>query len=185
MLRVNGGTPLFIQKFFQSPKQVGSLFPSSISLAKKMTTPLCWDHIDIAAELGAGTGVITKEIIRNLKPGSELYIFEKDEEMRKKLTFQFSRNTVCEDARYILSSIEKEEETLDAIFSGLPFANFTRNLQREIVEEVYRSLRPGGVFVAFQYSTQMKKTFQEFFHTVEIAFVPKNFPPAFVYTCEK
>ncbi|MET3729201.1 phospholipid N-methyltransferase [Fictibacillus halophilus] len=182
---MDGGTPLFIQKFFQSPKQVGSLFPSSLSLAKKMTTPLCWDHIDIAAELGAGTGVITKEIVRNLKPDSELYIFEKDEEMRKKLRFHFSRNTVCEDARHILTSIGKEEGTLDAIFSGLPFANFTRELQTEIVEEIYRSLRPGGVLVAFQYSTQMKRTFKEIFRTVEIAFVPKNFPPAFVYTCEK
>ncbi|WP_233096547.1 class I SAM-dependent methyltransferase [Fictibacillus halophilus] len=150
-----------------------------------MTTPLCWDHIDIAAELGAGTGVITKEIVRNLKPDSELYIFEKDEEMRKKLRFHFSRNTVCEDARHILTSIGKEEGTLDAIFSGLPFANFTRELQTEIVEEIYRSLRPGGVLVAFQYSTQMKRTFKEIFRTVEIAFVPKNFPPAFVYTCEK
>ncbi|WP_322741882.1 class I SAM-dependent methyltransferase [Fictibacillus phosphorivorans] len=182
---MDGGTPLFIQKFFQSPKQVGSLFPSSLSLAKKMTTQLCWDHIDIAAELGAGTGVITKEIVRNLKPDSEFYIFEKEEEMRKKLTLHFNNHTVCEDARHILISSGKEEATMDAIFSGLPFANFTRSLQREIVEEVYRALRPGGVFVAFQYSTQMKRTFQEVFRTVEIAFVPKNFPPAFVYTCEK
>ncbi|MFD2993498.1 class I SAM-dependent methyltransferase [Fictibacillus nanhaiensis] len=182
---MEGGTPLFIQKFFQSPKQVGSLFPSSLSLAKKMTTQLCWDHIDIAAELGAGTGVITKQILRNMKSNSELYIFEKDDEMRKKLKLYFPESTVCEDARHILTSSGKEEESLDAIFSGLPFANFTRDLQREIVEEVYRALRPGGVFVAFQYSTQMKRTFLEVFRTVEIAFVPKNFPPAFVYTCEK
>ncbi len=106
MLRVDGGTPLFIQKFFQSPKQVGSLFPSSLSLAKKMTTPLCWDHIDIAAELGAGTGVITKEIVRNLKPDSELYIFEKDEEMRKKM----KENAKKAAKKYRWSSIIKDIE---------------------------------------------------------------------------
>ena len=182
---MEGGTSLFIQKFIQSPMQIGSLFPSSVALAKKMTVDLSWENINEAAELGAGTGVITSEIIRTMKPETKLHVFEKDHEMRKKLKVQYPNTFVHEDAREIIKSIGNREGSLDAIFSGLPFANFHRNIRVEIVEEVYLALRPGGVFVAFQYSTQMKKTFQQYFRTVEVSFVPKNFPPAFVYICEK
>lgn len=182
---MEGGTSLFIQKFIQSPMQIGSLFPSSVALAKKMTADLSWENINEAAELGAGTGVITSEIIRSMKPETKLHVFEKDHEMRKKLKEQYPNTFVHEDAREIIKSIGNREGSLDAIFSGLPFANFHRNIRVEIVEEVYLALRPGGVFVAFQYSTQMKKTFHQYFRTVEVSFVPKNFPPAFVYICEK
>ncbi|MFG6494558.1 methyltransferase domain-containing protein [Fictibacillus sp. UD] len=150
-----------------------------------MTDSLSWENINEAAELGAGTGVITKEIIRSMQPGTKLHVFEKDEEMRRKLHSHLPEISVYEDARDILRSINKSEGTLDAVFSGLPFANFTSNMRLEIVDEVYRSLRPGGVLIAFQYTTQMKKTFQHYFKTVDISFVPKNFPPAFVYICEK
>ncbi|KZE69328.1 hypothetical protein AWM68_03420 [Fictibacillus phosphorivorans] len=182
---MEGGSSLFIQKFIQSPMQIGSLFPSSVSLAKKMTDNISWENISEAAELGAGTGVITKEIIRSMQPGTNLHVFEKDEEMREKLQSQLPEILVYEDAREILRSINKCEGELDAVFSGLPFTNFHKSTRLEIVEEVYRSLRPGGILVAFQYTTQMKKTFQRYFKTVDISFVIKNFPPAFVYICEK
>ncbi|MBY6036545.1 methyltransferase domain-containing protein [Fictibacillus nanhaiensis] len=183
---MEGGTALFIQKFIQSPLQVGSLFPSSAALARKMTASLAWQNIELAAELGAGTGVITNEIMRCMEPGTKLHVFEKDLEMRKRLQKKYGPSAdYHEDACEILKSIGKEEGALDVVLSGLPFANFDKSLQAQLVTEIYRSLRPGGVLVAFQYSTQMKKTFQATFTEVEISFEPRNFPPAFVYTCIK
>ncbi|WNB90826.1 methyltransferase domain-containing protein [Bacillus sp. NEB1478] len=177
------GTGVFIQKFIQSPLQVGSLFPSSKTLAKKMTSIVNWNNIREVAELGAGTGVITKEIVNSMAADTSLYIFEKDIEMREGLQLEFPQCFVHEDASRMTDNIQ--EGTLDAVFSGLPFANFNQTVRKQIVEEAYRALRPGGVMVAFQYSTQMKSTFQSYFKEIEISFVPKNFPPAFVYLCEK
>jgi phospholipid N-methyltransferase len=182
---LEGGTALFIQKFIQSPLQVGSLFPSSAALAKKMTSNLNWGNIRTAAELGAGTGVITHEIFKNMHAGSHLHVFEKDTQMRCGLQLKYPQAIYHEDAFDLLKSIGKGEGSLDAVFSGLPFSNFNKNLRSQIVQEVHRSLREGGILVAFQYSTQMKKTFQMYFKQVDITFVPKNFPPAFVYICEK
>ncbi|MFD1357058.1 class I SAM-dependent methyltransferase [Fictibacillus halophilus] len=182
---MEGGTSLFIQKFIQSPLQIGSLFPSSAALAEKMTSNLNWENITKVAELGAGTGVITSSIVKNMLPGTKLHVFEKDSEMRKGLQMKFPEASFYEDACEIIKSIEDSEGTLDAVFSGLPFSNFNKSIRTKIVEEIYRSLRPGGILVAFQYSTQMKKTFQASFKGVDISFVPKNFPPAFVYICEK
>lgn len=182
---MEGGTSLFIQKFIQSPLQIGSLFPSSAALAEKMTSNLNWENINQAAELGAGTGVITRSIVKNMLPGTKLHVFEKDSEMRKGLQVKFPEAFYYEDACEIIKSLGNSEGTLDAVFSGLPFANFNKNLRTKIVDEVYRSLRPGGILVAFQYTTQMKRIFQASFKEVDISFVPKNFPPAFVYICEK
>jgi phospholipid N-methyltransferase len=182
---MEGGTSLFIQKFIQSPLQIGSLFPSSVTLAEKMTTNLNWENINEAAELGAGTGVITRSIVEKMHPGTALHVFEKDMEMRKGLQVKFPNVSFHEDACEMIKNIGNREGVLDAVFSGLPFSNFHKNVQKKIVEEVYQSLRPGGILVAFQYTTQMKKTFQAYFKSVEISFVPKNFPPAFVYICEK
>jgi len=50
---------------------------------------------------------------------------------------------------------------------------------------VYHSLKPGGLFIAFQYSQQMKKLLGEHFSIEKIEFVPLNIPPAFVYVCRK
>lgn len=182
---MEGGTSLFIQKFIQSPLQIGSLFPSSVALAEKMTTNLNWENISEAAELGAGTGVITRSIVRNMLPGTKLHVFEKDNEMRNGLQLKFPNVSYYEDACEIIKNIGNRKGTLDAVFSGLPFTNFNKSLRTKIVEEVYHSLRPGGILVAFQYTTQMKKAFQTCFKEVDISFVPKNFPPAFVYICEK
>ncbi len=74
---------------------------------------------------------------------------------------------------------------LDCIISGLPFFNFTKEMRENLLNQIVEALKPGGIFIAFQYSLQMKKTFAEELIIEKIEFVPFNFPPAFVYVCRK
>jgi len=76
-------------------------------------------------------------------------------------------------------------EQLDCIFSGLPFFNFESELRKTLVAQIVQALKPGGLFIAFQYSLQMKKILSEHFIIETIPFVPLNIPPAFVYVCRK
>jgi phospholipid N-methyltransferase len=76
-------------------------------------------------------------------------------------------------------------QQLDCILSGLPFFNFSQNLRDHLMDEIYQSLKPNGLFIAFQYSMQMKKQFAQYFAIEKIDFVPLNIPPAFVYVCRK
>lgn len=71
----------------------------------------------------------------------------------------------------------------DAIISGLPFANFPAELRTGILDEVQSALAPGGLFITFQYSLQLKAELQTRFQRVETTFTPLNIPPAFIYTC--
>jgi phospholipid N-methyltransferase len=74
---------------------------------------------------------------------------------------------------------------VDCILSGLPFTNFSQSLRDRILDGVLEALKPGGLFIAFQYSPHMKNQLSRRFAKVELSFVPLNIPPAFVYYCHK
>lgn len=177
---------LFFQKFLLSPKEVGSIIPSSRFLTRQMIQPLKWDEIRSIAELGAGTGVFTRSIYNRKKPECQALIFEQDRDMRKRLAVKYPDMEFCGDAQELTDELQKRGiSELDAVVSGLPFANFKPELRDCILSEVVQSLKPGGMFVTFQYSLQMRKHLQAYFSKVEIRFVPLNVPSAFVYVCHK
>ncbi|WNS43116.1 methyltransferase domain-containing protein [Paenibacillus sp. MMS20-IR301] len=170
----------------KSPKNVGSITPSSRFLAKKMIRQVDWNDITAVAELGSGTGPITRYIGANVKPEAKVFLFEMDHVMRKKLRLAYPEFSCHANAVRMKDTIHKNKVAqLDCIFSGLPFFNFERGLRDALIEQIVSSLKPGGLFVAFQYSLQMKKQLAEHFIIEDIKFVPLNVPPAFVYVCRK
>ncbi|WP_042196048.1 class I SAM-dependent methyltransferase [Paenibacillus camerounensis] len=177
---------LFLQRFMKSPKNVGSVAPSSRFLAKKMVNQVDWDEVKAAAELGSGTGPITRYIQSNVNPNANVFLFETDPVMRKKLRMHYPRFTCHANATRLVHTIhQKNIIHLDCIFSGLPFFNFERELRDTLVDQIVHALKPGGMFIAFQYSLQMKKQLSEHFIIEDIKYVPLNMPPAFVYVCRK
>ncbi|WP_044482118.1 class I SAM-dependent methyltransferase [Paenibacillus antibioticophila] len=177
---------LFLQRFMKSPKNVGSVVPSSRFLAKKMVKQVDWNNIKAVAELGAGTGPITRYIQSNVNRDANVFLFEMDHVMRKKLRLNYPEFSSHANATHLENTInQKNIIYLDCIFSGLPFFNFERELRDTLVDQIVKSLKPGGMFIAFQYSLQMKKQLSEHFIIEDIKYVPLNVPPAFVYVCRK
>lgn len=177
---------MFFYNFLQAPGQVGSITPSSHALAKQMMKPIEWENAHTIVELGAGTGIFTKWIHELKRPDTTFLSFEKENSMRNRLEQLFPDVLFHEDAVELMSVLrEAGLGKADGIISGLPFANFPQKLRDEIMEQVYAALKPGGVFVAFQYSLQMKKQLQSVFSDVSVRLVPFNLPPAFVYVCRK
>jgi len=176
----------FLNKFILEPRKIGSITPSSSFLTSAMLANLPWEHMETIVELGAGTGVFTHFIAEHKKASCQVLVIERDFAMRKLLRIAhptFHYGAKAERLDWLLH--RHNLPPADCIISGLPFAAFSKPLRREIVAAVHRSLKPGGIFVAFQYSLQMKKTLKSYFHKVHIDFVSLNMPPAFVYYCEK
>lgn len=176
----------FLYKFFLEPGKIGSITPSSSFLTSAMLADLPWDRMETIVELGAGTGVFTHFIAEHKKESGQVLVIERDFVMCKLLRIAhptFHYGAKAERLDWLLHW--HNLPPADCIISGLPFAAFSKPLRHEIVAAVYRSLKPGGIFVAFQYSLQMRKTLHNYFHKVSIDFVPLNMPPAFVYYCEK
>jgi phospholipid N-methyltransferase len=177
---------LFLYKFLRSPKQIGSVTPSSKFLARKMVDSVVWNHVDNIAELGAGTGSITKYIHEAKQIRTHVLLFEKDPFLRRELGKVYSDFSCYADACQLQIAMRNEGiEQLDCILSGLPFSNFSQDKRNKIMEQVLLSLKPGGFFIAFQYSQQMKRQLSRNFDIEEVKFVLLNFPPAFVYVCRK
>jgi len=186
MMRAIQEKLLFLYKFTRAPKQIGSVTPSSMFLAKKMIEQLDWSVAGNVAELGAGTGAITKFFDSARYPQTNIMLFEQDAFLREQLERRFPDYPCYADACKIDQALRKEGiEHLDCIFSGLPFFNFPQQLRDQLMAQIFLSLKPGGLFVAFQYSQQMRKQLEQQFDILHVHYVPLNIPPAFVYVCRK
>jgi phospholipid N-methyltransferase len=181
-----GERGLFLNKFLHSPLTVGSVTPSSKFLTNKMMKPIEWERVAAMAELGAGTGVFTRAIHQRCRPETQVIVFEHDADMQAHLKTTFPtfhhRSNALELGRAVL---ELGLSGLDCIVSGLPFGAFSQDLRSRFMDRIVHALKPGGIFIQFQYSLQMLPELRRRFADVQVGFVPLNFPPAFVYVCRK
>lgn len=176
----------FLKKFLNSPSSIGSVAPSSPALVASMMAPIDWQQDRVIVELGAGTGVITQAIDDNRADGSVFISFEKDEQMHADLKLRFPDIVIGHDAFRLSELLHLHGlHQVDCVVSGLPFANFDRYDQYDLITTIHDVLRPGGLFIAFQYSLQLQTYLKTVFADVDSRFVVRNIPPAFVYVCRK
>lgn len=174
----------FIHKFVQSPRAIGSITPSSRFLAHAMLKPIPWEQTKSVVELGAGTGVFTRELYKRVSSSTQTLIFEQDDDLRTDLQKQIPEFIYLKKAEGLQQALQRHQiHNVDAIISGLPFANFPRPLAHNILDQVQESLAPSGSFITYQYSLQLRKELKKRFRKVQISFVPWNIPPTFVYIC--
>ena len=176
----------FLKKFFNSPSSIGSIVPSSPALVASIMAEVEWEDAKVIVELGAGTGVVTRAINSRRATGSVFISFEKDEQMLHDLKRRLNDVIMRQDAFHVQDELVGLGYLhADCIISCLPFANFDRNQQSQLLESIYKALRPGGMFIAFQYSLQLQAQLESVYEEVGCQFVMRNIPPAFVYVCRK
>ncbi|WP_034681390.1 class I SAM-dependent methyltransferase [Caldalkalibacillus mannanilyticus] len=176
----------FLQGFLRSPLEVGSVIPSSKFMVNKVINCISQEKPQTIVELGAGTGVLTRELVKHCKDKDTLIVFEKDEQMRRNLTREFSGISLYADALDLDNVLEQlGTNQVDCIISGLPFTLFPNAKKEELFEKIYSRLKNNGCFVMYQYTTQLKHRLREMFDDVKIHLVWLNLPPTFVYVCKK
>ncbi len=177
---------IFLGKFLQAPMKIGSVTPSSPWLVEAMLAPIPWGSTHAIVELGAGTGIITREILRQLPQGGKAFLFEQDADLRATLLRAHPEVTVAAYAEQLHPVItDAGIEYVDCVVSGLPFTTLPEQTRKAILAGVLQALKPGGLFIAFQYSLHMRERFRTQFEEVKLKYVPLNIPPAFVYACRK
>ena len=184
-LRLSEGV-VFLRRFVGAPRQVGSVTPSSPYLTRAMLDKIDWNRANAVAELGAGTGVFTRAIVRKMKDPKKLLVFEIDQELKSMIEAEIEGLSVNGDACELPGIMEKMGiSQLDYVVSSLPFAVIPPRMTASILDAVDFCLKPGGKLIAYQYSKHMKPYFEKRFDDVRISFVLRNVPPAFVYECTK
>ncbi|KAF6679853.1 methyltransferase domain-containing protein [Pantoea sp. EKM21T] len=169
----------FVHQFIRNPRKMGSITPSSEALCRTMITSVEWPEKLRIAELGAGDGVLTRQILAQMSPDATLDAFEISSTLADKLNaLNDPRMTVR------ICSAEYLSGEYDVIFSGLPLLSLPTELREAILRAVYNALGPNGVFVQFQYTSLTQPDLSRYF-TWERQRVLKNVPPAWVYRCTR
>lgn len=179
----------FLKQFFKDRKVVGAVSPSTKFLGEKMLASIDFDKARNMVELGPGTGVFTDIIIQRMHRDAKLLVLELNDDFFHKLSERIDdpRVQVIHDSAENISKYlpEAQQENQDAVISSLPLMVFSAPLRKAVVDASYKSLKPTGKYVQFQYSLQSKKFLESIYKNVKVTFTIKNFPPAFVYSCRK
>lgn len=166
---------LFLKQIVKNPRQVGALSQSSPSLSRRIAEGI--GSCKRIIELGAGTGVVTKEILKLLPPDGRLTSFEINPVLCECLD-------QIKDDRFTLVNgdalhCEQHDPECDCLVSELPLALFEADFVNQIIDIGVRI----GRYVQLQYVPLMTRQLKGRFNDVRIKFVPVNMPPACVYVC--
>lgn len=134
-------------------------------------------------ELGPGTGVFTREILKRCRPNTKILLVEVEELYTKILREQFGASVIIERASaHLLDSILAKHriEKVSLIISSLPFS-----LPESIIGRLFASIDThtgqGTMFRFFTYNPPLMKRAYQGLPVRKISFVPFNFPPMWVY----
>lgn len=149
----------FFREFRQQYRNTGSILPSSRWLARALTAEIRKaPGPKRILEVGPGTGPVTAEILRRLRPGDRLDIVEINERFVAVLGQRFEKEPLFRSRRgqvRLLHAPLQEvpgEAAYDFLVSGLPLNNFPVFLVRAVFQAYQRLLKPGGVLSYFEYA---------------------------------
>lgn len=179
----------FLQGFLKRPKEVGSIIPSSRFLMQRVVRSANADEAKLIVELGPGTGVVTRTILRSMQPDARLLAIE----INPRFIELIGRTLRDERLHLHLGGAQDIEQVLqerglprpDVILSGIPFSTMDRELALSILRAVHAVLAPGGRFVAYQFRDRVEVLGREVFGQASVQTELLNVPPMRVYRWEK
>ena len=184
-----GGKNTFLKAFLKNPRQVGALNQTSSFVAKEITKSIDFEKARCLVEFGAGTGNITRKIVKKMHPECVLFCFEIDPSLAKAMEKNISdpRVKIIPDSAENLGKYLEEAniETTDYIISTIPLATLPYRAVKELLSLSFQYLAEGGKFIQVQYSLLNRKHLRMLYYEIGINFVLLNFPPAFIYVCVK
>ncbi|CDX16645.1 conserved hypothetical protein [Mesorhizobium plurifarium] len=175
----------FLKAWTLAPFRMGSVAPSSPSLAALMTREI-GPNTGPVLELGPGTGPFTRALLRRGVRENDLTLVESDPDFAALLARRFPSARIVEmDAVGLRHLPLFDGPVVGAVVSGLPFRLISPRKSSAILEGVFASLRPGEALYQFTYGRRCP--FDQAvldrldLEAVRIGGTLRNFPPATVY----
>lgn len=148
----------FYRQFRGQYFTTGSILPSSRALGRALVRPFTRQIPPRKIlEVGPGTGAVTSEILRQLRPADHLDIVEINPDFVALLERRFTEEPHFQrrahQVRLIHAPLQMVEGAgvYDFLISGLPLNNFPIALVREIFVAYRRLLKPEGTLSYFEY----------------------------------
>jgi phospholipid N-methyltransferase len=139
-------------------------------------------------QFGIGTGCITRELLKRLRPDARLISIEINEVFVRDCcrihdSRLIVRHACASELRRLLDELGIDR--IDDVVSSLPLAIMDDDLVERIIEASESCLEPHGLFLQYQYSLRQRSVLERCFgvNNVRIGFALVNLPPAFIYEC--
>lgn len=180
---------LFFKRFLQRPFQIASIVPSSKAMVERVASKIDFNRAQVLAEYGPGEGVHSREMARRMQPDAKLLLFEIDETFARDLERQFADDprvhVIHANAAQILAELAKRGiDKCDYIISGIPFSILDLEKKRALLQQTHDALNPGGAFVIYQVTNELRQHATEF-ASAESEYFLQNIPPMFITVFRK
>ena len=174
----------FLSSMILDFKNVGAMLPSSRYLAERMarTVAAVAEDGDMVFELGPGTGVISKEILRTLNRRNISYTaIERNGKFVEILTNKFPNQRIIHGNAKDIHSYFEEFTGKVQIVSSLPLNSMDRIDVKLIIDACFEVLEFSGGYM-FQYSYFRQNPIRHrLVDTAVVCTVYRNFPPATIW----
>lgn len=184
-----GGRLSFLRQFLRNPRELGSITPSSRFLTRAIVEEIDFPRARRIVELGPGTGVFTREVLRHLDPGGALVALDTSADFVALLRRELPDPrlvAVQASAEQIGSQVtDRGWDAADVVISGIPYTLLPRSVTDGIVRASWRALAPGGLFLAYQYSPYLRPFLKHVFGNCRLKVILRNIPPAVVFVSHK
>jgi phospholipid N-methyltransferase len=175
---------LFFKRFLQKPFQIASIIPSSKALVERVAVKMDFSEPRTIAEYGPGDGVHSRELAARMCPDSKLFLFELDHAFSRDLERQFAGDRRVHVINRDAASLSEELggrgiSQCDYILSGIPFSILEIRKKRALLQDTYDALRPGGAFIIYQVTNELKQH-ATIFDEAESEYFLQNIPPMFI-----
>jgi phospholipid N-methyltransferase len=178
----------FLREFLRHPQQVGSIVPSSRFLERRVVEVAAVSSAHMIVELGAGTGGITRAILRAMRANATLMAVEVNHRFCTLLQRMEADRLIVHRS----NALELHDAIAlhglpapDVVISGIPFSTMSRTTGTRILDSIFSALRPGGCFVAYQISAQVHALASPLLGTAQVEVEFLNIPPMRIYRWQK
>lgn len=173
---------LFAKEILQNPRAIGAACPSSPQLAKVVAkfVPLTAGP-GLVVELGAGTGVITKALLKRGIAPERIIAVELSPHLASYLRQHLPQIRVIEgDATRLCDLLGEDGSKVSTLICGLPFRSLPPRVIHGAVTEIEKVLPKNGLYMQYTYDlmTGRDPYLPHHFKRISSKLVWGNIPPA-------
>jgi phosphatidylethanolamine/phosphatidyl-N-methylethanolamine N-methyltransferase len=143
----------FFKGWIDGPKAVGAILPTSSITARRMASVIDIHSGLPVLELGPGTGVITKAILKHGVKPSDLYSIEYSQDFVEHLNKTYPEVNIIQGDAFDLDTTlgEMKDQQFDSIVSAVPLLNFPMARRIQLIEDMLTRIPRGRPFMQITY----------------------------------
>ncbi|AGA64108.1 Phosphatidylethanolamine N-methyltransferase [Liberibacter crescens BT-1] len=179
---------LFLREAFRRPQKIGAVIPTSSITARRMVSLVNINSDLPVLELGAGTGVVTRALLKRGLAPHKIVSIEYVKEFYNYLKVTFP------GISFVHGDVFDLEKTLskfpgikfDSVISGLPLLNFPLESRINLIKNLLNLIPPGRPIVQICYGINppVKEDPEEYI-LEHYDFIIRNIPPARIWIFKK